>query len=250
MIRLPATTIILGRSDLLDYEKRKRTRGREKERVSETDKLNEQLARFTVRSQPGSGDSGYGNTNQALVQHNKDNREEAAAIESSEASNEYEAESPSHEITFSPEDLLSEEEYGYVSVGFEHSPENATHETPRPTSPSKQHDFYYGGFIETASSDLMDDPPESLFSFSHGVSHADDMQPQMLLLHSTYNFRPQTDSVLETNYLVRLFTYPKMLRALQNAVRLLVLHPVSRPVWLTIIPLALSFLNLPDDHHE
>ncbi|KAG4440403.1 hypothetical protein IFR05_004096 [Cadophora sp. M221] len=166
MIRLPATTIILGRSDLLDYEKRQRMRGRERDRISETDKLNERLARFTVRSQPGSNDLGHGNADV-------------------EVSDEYDPESPSQDSTVSQEDVsitnLHEEEHGFVNVEFDLSPENATQETPRPASPSKQ-DFYFGGFIEDSSPSLTDYTPHT---------PNDASTPQQLPVPSSNRLRPR-----------------------------------------------------------
>ncbi|KAH7346660.1 hypothetical protein BKA65DRAFT_477840 [Rhexocercosporidium sp. MPI-PUGE-AT-0058] len=177
MIRLPATTIILGRSDLLDYEKRQRTRGRDRdrERISETDKLNERLTRFAVRSQPASTDLGQSKPGQDLVHDAQDHHEqthaqnpgqllleEATIIDIPEAHDEPNPELPAQDSTGLHEDAselsLQEGEHEYVSVVFEHCPENTTHETPQPVSQSK-HDFYYGGFIETASPSLTDYTP-------------------------------------------------------------------------------------------
>lgn len=238
MIRLPATTIILGRSDLLDYEKRQRTRGRDRERISETDKLNERLARFTVRSQPGSTDLDRGNADKDLSACSQDHHEQshlqnpkqlvqesAITIESPEISDEHDAESASQNSTVSQEDVSTtnpqDEEHGYVNVGFEHSPENATQETPRPASPSK-HDFYYGGFIESASPSLTDYTPHSTYSSGMKKCYSDHKQRRtMLLLRSNCQFRPQIDFVPEINYPDHLFTYLKMRRAPQIVVQLL-----------------------------
>ncbi|KAH7397750.1 hypothetical protein BKA64DRAFT_672756 [Cadophora sp. MPI-SDFR-AT-0126] len=177
MIRLPATTIILGRSDLADYEKRQRTRGRDRERVSETDKLNEGLARFTVRSQSASIDDGQDNTTQNPHQEHQEFSqyvrvpkpwrpfsESALAIEAPELNDGYGSDSLSQESMLSQEDVSAtnrqDEEHSFVSTDIEHAPENVIHETPRPVPPSK-HDFYFGGFIETESPTSTDYTPQT-----------------------------------------------------------------------------------------
>ncbi|PVH75526.1 hypothetical protein DL98DRAFT_575016 [Cadophora sp. DSE1049] len=197
MIRLPATAIILGRSDLLDYEKRQRARGRDRKRTSETGKLNEPLARFTVRSHSASVDHGEDNTIQNPVQeHQELSRqgrvpkpwplvlESAPAVEASELIDGYESESLSQESMLSREDVsatnLQDEEHSFVSTEIEHSPENAIHETPRPNSPSK-HDFYYGGFIEIESPGSTDYTSQTPIDAS---------TPQQLQLLSSH--RPRT----------------------------------------------------------
>ncbi|KAL2069736.1 hypothetical protein VTL71DRAFT_14415 [Oculimacula yallundae] len=162
MIRLPATTIVLGRSDLLDYEIRQRVRGRDRERNSETEKLNERLARITVRSQSGSNDQCQNDLGQVLSQNEKRFLEPIAVaiVEVSEGSDEHDSGSPSQESTASHGDYFEEEEQGTISIGFEPSPENLSRETPRPVSTSK-HDFYYGGFIETGSPRSADYTPQT-----------------------------------------------------------------------------------------
>ncbi|KAK0103560.1 hypothetical protein ONS95_005577 [Cadophora gregata] len=172
MIRLPATTIVLGRSDLLDYEKRPRIRGRDREWVSETDKLNVRLARFTVRSQPDSIDPSQEGTVQSNFQEYQELHKQShghrpwlpvldtpPAVESPEFTDCYEPGILSQGSDLPHEDVLApslpDEEQSFVSTGIEQSPENVTSETTRPGSPSK-HDFYYGGFIEIDSRNSAD----------------------------------------------------------------------------------------------
>lgn len=177
MIRLPATTIILGRNDLLDYEEHQQARGSDGKSVSETDKRNERLTRFTVRSQSGLIDLSQGTIPQSSIQEHRELHKEdrvteswrpnvlsAPAVEGPDIIDGYEPEPPSEESTYPREDLstasFQSEEPSFVSTAFEHAPENANHETSRPVSPSK-HDFYYGGFIEIDSPSLTDNAPQS-----------------------------------------------------------------------------------------
>ncbi|CZS97395.1 uncharacterized protein RAG0_06496 [Rhynchosporium agropyri] len=182
MIRLPATTIVLGRSDLLDYEKRLQTRGRDKERVIETDKLKERLARITVRSQPGSYDHDKNKVGQGQDQDEICHHEPCTGKQALDIPDEYDPESPSHESTNSFEDTLEEEDHATNNVGFERSPENLMHGTPRPVSISK-HDFYYGGFVETSSPSFADYTPHT---------PNDASTPQILQIPSSSRFRSRT----------------------------------------------------------
>jgi hypothetical protein len=164
MIRLPPSTIILGRSDLKDFEKRRQQRLRN----IETENINQEFARFAVGAPEGPTFRQYGGEREDLdgeKTFNGDDNLSAGLLNlraafptgsPSTASRRGHAETRSSDevnSTTSVEDgnsfiavSLPDDEYN--SVVWAPSPGNAVLGQHPPSSPSKD-DFHYGGFIET-----------------------------------------------------------------------------------------------------
>lgn len=227
MIRLPPSTILLGRRDLRDYEKRQRTRGREKRQ--ETDKISQRLSCFAV---------GSSHNDPHLGQAHKDQLSKAASQKADvrpacvlpPASQDTSLIDNDKSLPSSLDEEISvtesqEDEHGYITVGLDQSPENPIHDTPRPASPSKD-DFYYGGFVETPSLGVIGDPHSPFSMINPKLSECILLmfaQPQTTHPpHSNYNFPVQTGFVAGHNYLAHLFFYPKTLLVLPSVVQLLV----------------------------
>lgn len=182
MIRLPPTAIQMGVSDLRDYEKRQQIRRRMK--VVGKGGLEEQVVQLRFR--PSHDDTGRVPSSQYPRPEGDESgqvirpaRHEPVEHTSPKASidafltGHVNSQSQSLASVGSQELSVTElggEEHGYVSVGLEHSPENAHYgdDTHRAYSPSKD-DFYYGGFIETPTQSAAEDPIQSLFGMSQVI---------------------------------------------------------------------------------
>jgi hypothetical protein len=143
MIRLPPSTIILGRSDLKDFEKRRQQRLRD----IETENINQEFARFAVgapeaptfsqyggerESSNGDGEKGFdGNLSAGLL-----NLRAAFPIGSPPT-----ASRRGHAETRSSDEVNSAtatQDGNSIAVLGQH-----------PSSSPSKDDFHYGGFIET-----------------------------------------------------------------------------------------------------
>jgi hypothetical protein len=155
MIRLPPSTIILGRSDLKDCEKRRQQRLRD----IETENINQEFARFAVGAPEGptfrqyrgeressDGEKGFdGNLRTAFPTGSPptaSRRGHAETRSSDDVNSATAVEDGNSSIAVS----LPDGEYN--SAAWEPSPENAVLGQHPSSSPSKD-DFHYGGFIET-----------------------------------------------------------------------------------------------------
>jgi hypothetical protein len=164
MIRLPPSTIILGRSDLKDFDKRRQQRLQD----IEAENINQEFARFAVGAPEGptfrqyggeredsDGEKGFnGDVNLSAGLLNcraafpigsppiASRRGHAKTRSSDEVNSTTTVEDENSSIAVS----LPDDEYD--SVVWEPSPENAALGQHPLSSPSKD-DFHYGGFIET-----------------------------------------------------------------------------------------------------
>jgi hypothetical protein len=142
MIRLPASTITLGPSDLKDFESRQRrcrslqagdTSGDTKERRP----LQRTLTIQTVSSRLSGTD---------LENHGEEEPLSPGSPGSSAAVG----------VEYSTFTDLTEDQDGNPSVGHRHSPENVSIEVQRSPPPSKD-EFHYGGFVESPTQQPEDD---------------------------------------------------------------------------------------------
>jgi hypothetical protein len=162
MIRLPPSTIILGRSDLKGFERRRQQRLRD----IETENINQEFARFAVGAPEGPTFSQYGGERESSDgEKGLDGNLSAGLLNLRTA---FPAGSPptasrrGHAETRSSDEVnsatavedgnssisVSLPDGEYNSVVWEPSPENAVLGQHPSSSPSKD-DFHYGGFIET-----------------------------------------------------------------------------------------------------
>lgn len=169
MIRLPPSTIVLGRSDIKDYEKRRRTQKRVQHRESVTEQISERIARFAVRSSQDSTvpDLVIQTTVRTrFAQHGRElpkltslphepPLEKLSFTQSQNATFPSQGDSPSSppqpadsydELALT--DFSSDEETSITAL--ELAPENPASDSQQPVSPAK-YEFYYGGFIESPS---------------------------------------------------------------------------------------------------
>lgn len=142
MIRLPPTLIVLGQSDLQDFDKRSRQRTVEAyfDRLSisssttQTPETVHELKGVTMRRQPSP----------QKKQTMASSPEKDKTPKSPESFVNLDSPPPSPK----KRDKSSSEEHGFVSVERVVSPENEdSQSTPR--SPVKEDDFHYGGFVES-----------------------------------------------------------------------------------------------------
>jgi len=159
MIRLPPTTLVLGRRDLKDFEIRRQHR-----KEVETGKLTEDFGRVAVGAPEGpnfSNNQFRQNTGQEGGDF-KATFAQPLTIQTVTPSRAHRRSSTSDSEDFQPSTNIQrsssddqgerptltehEEELGYSSVP---SPENALVESPRSPSSAKD-DFYYGGFVESS----------------------------------------------------------------------------------------------------
>jgi len=173
MIRLPASTIVLSAADLKDFDRRRRRR-----RVIETQV---HIAGLEERRQPELARHRDHNLNEVLPRAPE--RPHSIRLSKEHRIFGYPKAEPAEELTSDDEshtghpkeetddaDLvgehsvvadLPEQEHDYVSVGLGISPENPTLGSHHPSSPSK-HDFHYGGFVESPSTQPAGSPSPSL----------------------------------------------------------------------------------------
>jgi hypothetical protein len=188
MIRLPPTTIVLGRSDLKEFESRRQRR-------MEVEFLNQEFSRFAVGGSSGFtfGSSQIQHTKEFAAQVDQNLESEdgqdadshhrslslpangphrAVRITSNLKFNNYRAPSSPELSSTAANDLPIiadvEKEHEYITVASENPPRDLQ---PLP-SPSK-HDFYYGGFVE---SPIERDP-----------GNATDRSPSFSMLHISKN---------------------------------------------------------------
>ncbi|CAL3962398.1 unnamed protein product [Diplocarpon coronariae] len=170
MIRLPPSAILIGHSDITDYEKRQQARSRGHGRESSI--VASRYARIGIssRDNPDGDRSRKGPVpcRQIDLPTRLAHNGQAAQMTSHGGSlaMEESPQSRSHRSTSSQEISLSDlqgDELEYVAVGPARSPENAAHDSPLSSSSSKD-DFYYGGFIETPGPSLEDDTWQSPFT--------------------------------------------------------------------------------------
>jgi hypothetical protein len=149
MIRPSPTTIVLGRSDLKDYSKRRRRRAL---REVEEQRLREEafmlsLTQYSTAPEGPNFDLHAPDANHPLLPHvqlpSQDPRS-AIALKNEEHSSAIESSHPG-----------DEDELDYVPVEREFSPENTTNHSGRSPSPDKD-GFYYGGFVQSPSQGALD----------------------------------------------------------------------------------------------
>jgi len=168
MIRLPSSAIVLGRSDLREFERRR-------QRYHEVEALNQEFSRFAVAAPDGPPFTHSQN------QYNRDVAAEGE-LQSLQAGDGLVADSqaqplavhkpvritsqlehdeygrpPSHisssnTVDETPRAIDLDDEHGYVTIGSE----NPAREFQRMPTPSKN-DFYYGGFVERPTEDYSDE---------------------------------------------------------------------------------------------
>jgi hypothetical protein len=162
MIRLPPSTVILGRSDLKDFEERRQQRLRD----IETENINQEFARFAVGAPEGPTFSHYGGGREGSEGEKGFDGNLSAGILNLRAA--FPTGSPptasrrGHAETRSSDEVNSATavkdgnssmaaslpDGEYDSVVWEPSPENAVLGQHPLSSPSKD-DVHYGGFIES-----------------------------------------------------------------------------------------------------
>jgi hypothetical protein len=194
MIRLPPTTIVLGRSDLKEFECRRQRR-------REVEILNQEFSRFAVgrpdgptfpslqnqhnqevvtgvelqKLQAGDGQSADSHHRPLALPTSGPHR--SVRIASNLEHEEYEEPSSSKSSSTTGYDfpLVTdiEEEPDYITI----SSENPARDSLRLPSPSK-HDFYYGGFVESPIEQNSDNGPDKSSSF--GMLRISENQPFLI----------------------------------------------------------------------
>jgi hypothetical protein len=166
MIRLPSTTIVLGRSDLKEFESRRLRR-------MEVEFLNQDFSRFALGGSSGftfgssqtqhtqesaaevnqhleSGDGQHANSHHRSLALPTSGPQRAVRITSNLEYDDYGAPTSPRLLSTAANDLPViadlEEEHEHITVASE----NPTRDLQLVPSPSK-HDFYYGGFVESSS---------------------------------------------------------------------------------------------------
>jgi len=159
MIRLPASAIILGPSDLKDFETRQRRR-----LALEADERSVHTIRCGLRAlairtvgRPTS-DTGLGSRG--------DEEPPSLGLPGS---------SRAVDVEYSTVTDLSEDQDGYLSIGLQQSPENASIEAQQSSPPKDE--FHYGGFVESPTQQLVADASQRSSPFgslatSHIVDYA------------------------------------------------------------------------------
>jgi hypothetical protein len=170
MIRLPPTTLVLGRSDLKDFDRHQRRRKvleAQDRKASEAEFVKQELARYAVGAHDGSSFGSRDQMAPGVARASPEDRELHSCVLTIQTV-------PSHELYRTNTEIKQEEsqdsrvvddfpaimglplaEHGYVSAGVELSPENSTFESRQSSSPSKD-DFHYGGFVQSLSQDTTD----------------------------------------------------------------------------------------------
>lgn len=171
MIRLPPTTIVLGRSDLREFERRRQRR-------RDVEILNQEYSRFAVSAPGGptfqiqhAQDVAFGvepQKQQTRDGQNADFQGQPLNLQTSVPLSVQIASNLEHEASGAPSSSKSssttedecptitdlQDEHGYVCVASE----NPVRDSQRSPSPSKD-DFYYGGFVESPSEQTLDNTP-------------------------------------------------------------------------------------------
>ncbi|KAF8852405.1 hypothetical protein BDZ45DRAFT_730208 [Acephala macrosclerotiorum] len=119
MLRCPPTTIVLGRSDILEYEKRQQRR-----KELKTDKVNQEFARLAV------GETDVPRFSQAFTLTDDETQPRSHTVEER-----------------FPDFLLHDTVLD--SIELEHSDENPTRKSEARSSSLIKHGFDYGGFVES-----------------------------------------------------------------------------------------------------
>jgi hypothetical protein len=181
MIRLPPTTIVMGRSDLGEFERRRQHR-------QEVEILNENFARFAVGAPDGPAfallqDPRTQGTAVGVGQRKAQTRDgpvthyhhRPLALQTSVAQrpiriaqnlehDEYEAPGSPKSLSTTADECPTgtdlEDEHDYVTVGYE----NPTRDSQWSPAPPKD-DFYYGGFVESPFDRTWNNTPDRPSSF-------------------------------------------------------------------------------------
>jgi hypothetical protein len=175
MIRLPLTTIVLGRSDLREFERRRQRR-------REVEILDQEFSRFAAGGPDAPTFASLQPTGELAAEvelhelqtgdgQNADSQDRPVALPRSRnprPSLEHEDEVPSSPKSSSTtaEEYITvtglEDEGGFVAVGSQ----NPVRDLHRSSSPVK-HDFYYDGFIQDPAGSNADNAPDR--SSSSGI---------------------------------------------------------------------------------
>jgi hypothetical protein len=139
MIRLPASAITLGPSDLKDFETRHRRRLEleANERSVDTITCSPWLRALAIRT-VGRPTSDTG------LRSRGDGEPPSPSLPKS---------SRAVDVEYSTVTDLSEDQDGYLSIGHQHSPENASIEAQQSSPPKDE--FHYGGFVESPTQQLV-----------------------------------------------------------------------------------------------
>lgn len=185
MIRLPPTTILLGRSDLKEFDRRRKRRDIQ----SETEAVNQEFGRlevgglddpsFAYQEEPRSGPQKIKTHNSCrLAERSSHVRSFTLQIVGSSGLDSESNEKPKSPVSLASDDEeiafsdLPVDEHNCMSIGVNGSPENVSVGIEQSSSSSKD-DFYFGGFTESPMQRTTDNTRSSfLFGTSHVTSES------------------------------------------------------------------------------
>jgi hypothetical protein len=174
MIRFPPTAIVLGRSDLQEFDRRQKLR----EVEAETETVKQQFAGFEVGGHDGPSFADpkklRRGTREMETVRTHDRAERSThtraltlqIITNSSVFNSESGEEPSSSMSSTAdagESTVTDppvDEHSYVSIRVDVSPENVAFGIDRASSPLKD-DFYFGGFTESPTQCTADNTPRS-----------------------------------------------------------------------------------------
>jgi hypothetical protein len=154
MIRLPPSTITLGPSDLQDFERSLAHR----KACEAAENVHQEFDRYEIGGEDGPSFGRPKKSNSRGKGHSSSNHPDLANLSRTLQSTSLSTPSP----------RSSDFQSNVEEVDVIASPENVAVEIQEPSSPAKEDDFHYGGFVETPSdtsarSSIFSMSPQAMF---------------------------------------------------------------------------------------